>query len=144
MRPFFFGRLLYVNSHVHKQCYRSVAMASLRTRSRKDGSSYHSVLYRLNGRQTSTSFEDVASATKFRDLVDIVGPLKAFILSFLYEWLLGHSGRDRRIVPALRACSTSTVSGARRDETTGRRYSHSRRMDTAAERRLAPRNSAQY
>jgi hypothetical protein len=52
-------------------------MASLRTRSRKDGSVYHSVLYRLDGRQASTSFEDVASATKFRDLVDIVGPLKA-------------------------------------------------------------------
>ncbi|KUI17414.1 integrase [Mycolicibacterium acapulense] len=52
-------------------------MASLRARSRKDGSTYYSVLYRLNGRQTSTSFEDLTSAKKFRDLIDIVGPLKA-------------------------------------------------------------------
>ena len=44
-------------------------MASLRSRTRKDASPYTAVLSRLDGRQTSTSFEDIASATKFRDLV---------------------------------------------------------------------------
>ena len=52
-------------------------MASLRNMSRKNGTAYVQVLYRLNGKQTSTSFEDAASAAKFRDLVDAVGPVKA-------------------------------------------------------------------
>ena len=37
-------------------------MASLRTRNRKDGTTYHAVLYRHGGKQTSTSFEDVDAA----------------------------------------------------------------------------------
>ena len=37
-------------------------MALLRTRTRKDGTAYHAVLYRHHGRQTSTSFEDLSSA----------------------------------------------------------------------------------
>ncbi len=50
-------------------------MASLRTRGRKDGSTYYAVLYRRDGRQPSTSFEDLTSAAKFRDLVEVVdGP----------------------------------------------------------------------
>ena len=49
-------------------------MASLRNMSRKNGTAYVQVLYRLNGKQTSTSFEDAASAAKFRDLVDAVAP----------------------------------------------------------------------
>ena len=57
---------------------------------------------------------------------------------------VGHSGRDRRIVPALSACSLSTVSGGRRGDETADRHSHTRRMDTAAERRTAPRNPAGY
>jgi integrase len=52
-------------------------MASLRTRSRTDGSAYYAVLYRLDGKQTSTSFEDIASATKFKNLADQFGPAKA-------------------------------------------------------------------
>jgi hypothetical protein len=67
-------------------------MASLRTRSRKDGSTYYAVLYRSGGKQTSTSFEDLGTAQKFQGLVDHVGPLKA----------LGSVGAD----PAL---STMTV-----------------------------------
>ena len=51
-------------------------MASLRNMSRKNGTAYV-LLFRLNGKQTSTSFEDAASAAKFRDLVDAVGPVKA-------------------------------------------------------------------
>jgi hypothetical protein len=35
------------------------------------------VLYRLDGKQTSTSFEDLVSATKFQKLVDKFGPAKA-------------------------------------------------------------------
>ena len=38
---------------------------------------YHVVLYRHDGRQTSTSFEDLTTATTFKDLVDVVGPAKA-------------------------------------------------------------------
>jgi integrase len=54
-----------------------LVMASLRNMSRKDGTAYVQVLYRLNGKQTSTSFEDAVSATKFKDLVEAVGPEKA-------------------------------------------------------------------
>jgi len=38
-------------------------MASLRPGTRKDGSTYVQVLYRLDGKQSSTSFEDLPSAT---------------------------------------------------------------------------------
>ena len=52
-------------------------MASLRNMTRKNGTAYVQVPYRLNGKQTATSFEDSASAAKFRDLVDAVAPVKA-------------------------------------------------------------------
>jgi hypothetical protein len=75
-------------------------MASLRTRNRRDGSSYHAVLYRLSGKQTSTSFHDYVSAVRFRDLVDKIGPAKALeatvgpdpVLSAMTvaEWLEHH------------------------------------------------------
>jgi len=42
------------------------AMASLRPCTRKDGSTFVQVLYRLGGKQTSTSFEDLVAATKFK------------------------------------------------------------------------------
>ncbi len=48
-------------------------MVSLQNMTRKNGTAYVQVLYRLNGKQTSTSFDDAASAEKFRDLVDAVG-----------------------------------------------------------------------
>ena len=41
-------------------------MASLRAGMRGDGSTYVQVLYRLDGKQSSTSFEDPASAKKFQ------------------------------------------------------------------------------
>ena len=44
-------------------------MVSLQNMTRKNGTAYVQVLYRLNGKQTSTSFDDAASAEKFRDLV---------------------------------------------------------------------------
>ncbi|MGZ4526230.1 MAG: tyrosine-type recombinase/integrase, partial [Mycobacterium sp.] len=52
-------------------------MASVRTRARKDGSEYYAVLYRLNGKQTSTSFEDFASASTFCNLATKYGPQNA-------------------------------------------------------------------
>lgn len=52
-------------------------MASLRRGTRKDGSTYVQVLYRLDGKQSSTSFEDLASASKFQKLVQKFGPAKA-------------------------------------------------------------------
>jgi hypothetical protein len=39
-------------------------MASLRPGMRRDGSTYVQVLYRLDGKQSSTSFEDLASAKR--------------------------------------------------------------------------------
>jgi hypothetical protein len=52
-------------------------MASLRSGKRRDGSGYVQVLYRLNGKQSSTSFEDLPSATKFQKQVDKFGAAKA-------------------------------------------------------------------
>ena len=52
-------------------------MASLRQMTRKDGTGYVQVLYRLGGKQTSTSFEDLQSAAKFKNLADRFGPAKA-------------------------------------------------------------------
>lgn len=53
-------------------------MASLRIgKPRKDGTTYVQVLYRLDGKQTSTSFEDLATAAKFKGLVETFGPRNA-------------------------------------------------------------------
>lgn len=52
-------------------------MASLRRVTRKNGTAYVQVLYRLDGKQTSTSFEDLATATKFQGLVEKFGPQQA-------------------------------------------------------------------
>jgi integrase len=52
-------------------------MASLRVRQRKDGSSYTAVLYSLDGKQTSSSFNDHREAVDFQQLVNRVGPAKA-------------------------------------------------------------------
>jgi hypothetical protein len=52
-------------------------VASLRIRQRKDGSTYTTVLYVLNGRQTSLSFNDHAEAVKFQELANKTSPAKA-------------------------------------------------------------------
>ncbi len=52
-------------------------MASLRRRKRKDGSTSWAVLFTLDGRQTSVTFGDEASAEKFRRLVDSLGGVEA-------------------------------------------------------------------
>ncbi|TRW81243.1 site-specific integrase [Mycolicibacterium sp. 018/SC-01/001] len=52
-------------------------MASLRAVNRKNGTEYVQVLYRLDGRQTSTSFEDLATAIRFKELVEKFGAAQA-------------------------------------------------------------------
>lgn len=52
-------------------------MASIRTRTRKDGTASHSVLFTIETRQTSVTFDDIATAEQFRDLVDRVGGRRA-------------------------------------------------------------------
>jgi hypothetical protein len=52
-------------------------VASFRIRQRKDGSTYTSVLYTLEGKQTSSSFNDHREAVRFQQLVNRIGPAKA-------------------------------------------------------------------
>jgi integrase len=52
-------------------------MASIRVRHRKDGSTYTSILYAFEGKQTSSSFNDHREAVDFQQLVNRVGPAKA-------------------------------------------------------------------
>jgi hypothetical protein len=52
-------------------------VASLRIRRRKNGSTYTSVLYVLNGKQTSSSFNDHAEAVRFQVLANKTNPAKA-------------------------------------------------------------------
>lgn len=88
-----------------------LVMASLRTRTRKDGSAYHAVLYRFAGKQTSTSFHDYPSATKFRDLVSTLGPAKALqaigvdpaLVTITVEQWLAHYIEHRTLERSTRA-----------------------------------------
>ena len=52
-------------------------MASLRTRQRKDGTVYTSVLYVHQGKQTSSSFNNHAEALQFQDVCNRLGPAEA-------------------------------------------------------------------
>jgi integrase len=52
-------------------------MASMRPRTRKDGSTFWEVLFRHDGRQRSLSFETADHAGKFKELVGLVGAGKA-------------------------------------------------------------------
>jgi integrase len=52
-------------------------MASLRIRRRRDGSTYTAVLYVLNGKQTSSSFNDHNEALRFQQLANKTSPAKA-------------------------------------------------------------------
>jgi integrase len=52
-------------------------MASIRVRQRKDGTTYTSVLYVHQSKQTSSSFNDHSEALKFQDVVDRLGPAEA-------------------------------------------------------------------
>jgi len=46
-------------------------------RRRKDGSAYTAVLYTLNGKQSSSSFNDHAEAVRFQELANRTSPAKA-------------------------------------------------------------------
>jgi hypothetical protein len=52
-------------------------VASLRIRQRRDGCTYTSVLYMVNGKQSSSSFNDHAEAVKFKELANRTSPAKA-------------------------------------------------------------------
>lgn len=52
-------------------------MASIRTRKRKDGTAGHAVMFVIDNRQTSVTFDDLDTAEKFRTLVDSVGANRA-------------------------------------------------------------------
>lgn len=52
-------------------------MASIRTRARRDGTPTWVVLYTIDGRQTSVTFTDEATAEKFRTLINTVGAQRA-------------------------------------------------------------------
>jgi len=82
-------------------------MAFIRTRTRKDGTLYYSVTYRVGGRgsrQSSTSFPDEKQAKRFCALVDSHGPERALELAGIAdtqramstltvaEWLDRHIG----------------------------------------------------
>jgi integrase len=79
-------------------------MASIRTRHRKDGTASFSVLFVIDGRQTSVTFDDIKTSEQFRDLVDRVGGKRAMTAweiadvpkqirkpgMYLAEWLRHH------------------------------------------------------
>lgn len=52
-------------------------MASIRTRARRGGSTAWSVLYTIDRRQTSVTFDTEDDATKFKALVDALGGRRA-------------------------------------------------------------------
>lgn len=52
-------------------------MASLRERKRRDGTTAWAVLYSLDGRQTSATFDDEKTAQRFADAVDSIGARRA-------------------------------------------------------------------
>jgi len=52
-------------------------VASIRPRYRKDGSPFWAVLYRLDGKQSSLSFNDHREAQRFQDVCDRLGPADA-------------------------------------------------------------------
>jgi len=54
-------------------------MASIRTRQRKDGTAAYNVLFTVGTRQTSVTFDDLATAEQFRDLIDRVGGQRAMV-----------------------------------------------------------------
>jgi integrase len=64
-------------------------MASIRVRQRRDGSTYTSVLYMLNGKQSSLSFNDHTEAVRFQELANKTSPAKA-----LEVWATQTPGAD--------------------------------------------------
>ncbi|MFA1704932.1 tyrosine-type recombinase/integrase [Mycobacterium intracellulare] len=112
-------------------------MASIRLRTRKDGSTYTAVLYTFEGKQTSSSFNDHGEALKFLDVCNRLGPPEArriwmaamprqghTVQSYITEHLEALSGVEKKtiaeyrrylardIVPVLGHIPLSTLSRA--------------------------------
>ena len=98
-------------------------MASLRSRQRKDGTVYTSVLYVHQGKQTSSSFNDHAEALRFQDVCNRLGPAEALriweaatpgdghtVASFIDGHLDVLSGVERRPSPSIGGISPATSS----------------------------------
>ncbi len=97
-------------------------MASVRTRTRKDGTAYTSVLYVHQGKQTSSSFNDHAEALRFQDVVNRLGPAEALriwkaatpsdgqtVKSFIEEHIDALSGVERKTVAEYRRYLTRDI-----------------------------------
>src|SRR5271163_406557 len=93
-------------------------MASIRVRQRKDGTTYTAVLYVLNGKQTSSSFNDHAEALRFKELANRTSPAKA-----LEVWATQVPAADRFTVASWCTHHVDHLTGVN-DETRGkyRRY----------------------
>lgn len=84
-------------------------MASLRTRTRKDGTEYVQVLFKHNGKQCSASFETPKEAAYFQALIGTVGAKRALELAELErgqntqtvaEWVKHHIEHLTGVQPA--------------------------------------------
>jgi integrase len=97
-------------------------VASIRIRQRKDGTAYTSVLFVLDGKQTSSSFNDHAEALKFKDVCDRLGPAEArkiwrmatpqhghTVASFLSEHLDALSGAEKKTIAEYRRYLTRDI-----------------------------------
>lgn len=83
---------------------------SVRIRSRVDGSTYAQVRYRLNGKESSVSFDDLTEAERFDKLVHQVGPVRALevarvstasdLAMTVDEWLKHHNAHLTGVDPA--------------------------------------------
>jgi integrase len=91
-------------------------MASLRTRQRKDGSVYTSVLYLHEGKQTSSSFNDHAEALQFQDVCNRIGPAEALRIWKAAKPSDGHTVKNfiDRHLDALSGVEKKTVAEYRR------------------------------
>jgi integrase len=97
-------------------------MASTRIRYRTDGSPYTSVLYVLEGKQTSSSFNDHAEALRFQDVCNRLGPAEArkiwkaatsqqghTVSSYVTEHLGTLSGVERKTIAEYRRYFTRDI-----------------------------------
>lgn len=98
-------------------------MASVRKRLRRDKTPYWSVLYLLNGKQSSTSFNDLSDAEAFCELVNRVGAARALQLEGIDHtdrsltvagWVKHHidhlSGVEKRTVDDYRSILRNDIS----------------------------------
>jgi hypothetical protein len=85
-------------------------VASIRTRQRRDGTVYTSVLYTLAGKQTSSSFNDHAEALRFQDVCNRLGPAEA-----LKIWKTATPGQGQPYRQELRQRAPGLAVGCREE-----------------------------